>query len=92
MERTHIRERQASGTAAAKAIGKRWGGRKSGTGIKADLDRVLELRGRDLTNREIGQALNISERTVIHANKHGNEADNSLIAGSNHVTSDSQSW
>ena len=30
MERTHIRERQAAGIAAARARGRRWGGRKKG--------------------------------------------------------------
>ena len=42
MERTRIRERQAAGIAAARANGKRWGGRKSGAGLKADPDRVAE--------------------------------------------------
>ena len=65
MERTRIRERQAAGIAAAKASGKRWGGRKPGTGRKADPKRVLALRRRGLTNGEIATALGISTRTVI---------------------------
>ena len=65
MERTHIRERQASGIAAAKAAGKRWGGRRTGTGYKADPKRVLELLRTGLTNREVAAAMNISIRTVI---------------------------
>ena len=65
MERTRIRERQAAGIAAAKANGKRWGGRKRGTGLKADPARVAELRTRGLNNREIATALGISTRTVI---------------------------
>ena len=65
MERTRIRERQAAGIAAARANGKRWGGRKRGTGLKADPKRVQELRTRGLTNREIATALGISTRTVI---------------------------
>ena len=65
MERTRIRERQAAGIAAAKAAGKKWGGRKSGTGLKTDPKRVLALRRRGLTNREVAAALNISTRTVI---------------------------
>ena len=65
MERTRIRERQAAGIAAARANGKRWGGRKPGTGLKADPKRVRALRTRGLTNREIATALGISTRTVI---------------------------
>ena len=65
MERTRIRERQAAGIAAARANGKRWGGRKQGTGLKADPVRVRELRTRGLTNREIATALGVSTRTVI---------------------------
>ena len=66
LERTRIRERQASGIVAAKANGVRWGGSTPGTRTKADPKRVLALRGRGLSNREIVQALSISERTVIH--------------------------
>jgi DNA invertase Pin-like site-specific DNA recombinase len=65
MERTRIRERQAAGIAAARADGKRWGGRKCGVGLKADPDRVAELRRRGLSNAEIAAALNISTRTVM---------------------------
>lgn len=65
MDRTRIRERQAAGIAAAKANGKRWDGRKHGTGLKANPVRVQELRTRGLTNREIATALGVSTRTVI---------------------------
>ena len=71
MERTRLRERQAAGIAAAKAAGKKWGGRKPGTGVKAQPERVLELRERGLTNREIASALRVSTRTVIRAAKAG---------------------
>ena len=50
--------------AAAKADGKRWGGRKPGTGLKADPKRVIELRRRGLTIREVAASLDISTRTV----------------------------
>ena len=79
MERTHIRERQASGIAAAKAAGKRWGGRKLGVGLKADSKRVQALRRRGLTNSEIASALGVSTRTVSrrmrseHAVGHGDQ-------------------
>lgn len=69
MERTRIRERQAAGIAAARADGKRWGGRKYGVGLKADPDRVAELRQRGLSNAEIAAALNISTRTVMRCIK-----------------------
>ncbi len=65
MERTRIRERQAAGIAASRANGKRWGGRRPGTGLKADPERVLALRSRGLTNDEVASALNVSTRTVI---------------------------
>jgi DNA invertase Pin-like site-specific DNA recombinase len=65
MERTRIRERQAAGIAASRKKGKRWGGRRPGAGLKADPKRVLALRSRGLTNREVASALNISMRTVI---------------------------
>ena len=65
MERTRIRERQAAGIAASRAKGKRWGGRRLGTGLKAEPKRVLALRSRGLTNREVASALNISTRTVV---------------------------
>ncbi len=65
MERTRIRERQAAGIAASRANGKRWGGRIPGAGLKADPERVLALRTRGLTNREVASALNVSTRTVI---------------------------
>ncbi len=65
MERTRIRDRQAAGIEAARANGKRWGGREPGTGWKADPQRALELRQRGLSNREIAAALRISTRTVI---------------------------
>ncbi len=65
MERTRIRERQAAGIAASRTKGKRWGGRRPGTGLKADPKRVLALRSRGLTNDEVASALNISTRTVI---------------------------
>ena len=71
MERTRIRERQAAGIAAARASGKRWGGRQPGTGRKADPDRIQSLRSRGLTNAEIASALGVSTRTVIRlANQH----------------------
>ena len=65
MERTRIRERQAAGIAAARANGKRWGGRKTGTGLKADPSRVMVLRRQGLANHEIAAALGVSTRTVI---------------------------
>ena len=64
LERGHLRDRQAAGIAAARANGQRWGGRKPGTGRKADPRRVLELRRRGLSNREVAQALGVSVRTV----------------------------
>ncbi len=70
MERTRIRERQAAGIAASQAKGKRWGGRRPGTGLKADPKRVLALRSRGLTNREVASALNVSTRTVIRMARH----------------------
>ena len=69
MERTSIRERQAAGIAAARAAGKRWGGRKRGTGLKADPSRVRELRTRGLTNREIAKSLDVSTRTIVRLAK-----------------------
>ncbi len=71
MERTRIRERQAAGIAAAKASGKRWGGRKPGTGFKADPDRVHQLRRSGLTTREVAAALKVSVRTVIRLARRG---------------------
>jgi DNA invertase Pin-like site-specific DNA recombinase len=68
MERTRIRERQAAGIAAARAAGKRWGGRKPGSG-KVDAKRVHELRGRGLKNTEIAAALGVSVRSVTRAAK-----------------------
>ena len=64
MERSRLRERQAAGIAAAKADGRTWGGRKPGTGLSADPKRVIELRRRGLTIREVAAALGISTRTV----------------------------
>ena len=58
-------ERHASGIAGAKANGKRWGGRKNGMGLKADPNRVLELRAQGLTNHEVAAVPNVSTRTVI---------------------------
>jgi len=72
MVRTSIRERQASGIAAARAIGKRWGGRKSGTGIKVDPQRIIELKRSGLTNGEVAAALSVSTRTLIRATKRAN--------------------
>ena len=57
MERSRLRDRQAAGIAAAKAAGQRWGGRKPGTGRKVDPARVVELRRRGLSNREVAQTL-----------------------------------
>ncbi len=71
MERTRIRERQAAGIAAARASGKRWGGRSRGTGLKADPTRVRELRDRGLTISEVASALQISVRTVNRLGKRG---------------------
>ncbi len=71
MERTRIRDRQAAGIEAARADGKRWGGRKRGVGLKADPDRIAELRRRGLSNGEIANALSISTRTVIRMVKWG---------------------
>ena len=64
MERSRLRDRQAAGIAAAKANGLRWGGRRPGVGCKANPDRVLELRARGLSNREVAKALGCSVRTV----------------------------
>jgi len=69
MERSRLRERQAAGIAAARTSGKRWGGRKSGVGLRSDPSRILELRGRGLTNGEIAAALNVSTRTVMRVAK-----------------------
>ncbi len=65
MERTRIKERQEAGITAAKASGKRWGGSRSGIGLKADPQRVADLRRQGLTNGEIGSALGVSTRTVL---------------------------
>ena len=65
MERTRIRERQAAGIAAAQAAGKRWGGRRPGTGLKAAPERALMLRKRGLSNGEVAAALNLSTRTAV---------------------------
>ena len=68
MEREAIRERQAAGIAAWRENldreGKKHpGGRPRGR-YKVDPKRVAELRGRGLTYREIGSALDISIPTV----------------------------
>ena len=64
MERSRIKDRQAAGITAAKANGKRWGGRRPGNGLKADPSRVLALRARGLSNAEIASVMAISTRTV----------------------------
>jgi DNA invertase Pin-like site-specific DNA recombinase len=63
MEREAIRERQAAGIAAAKAKGKRWGGRKAGT-HKIDPRRVRELANKGLRQIDIARALGVHRRTV----------------------------
>jgi DNA invertase Pin-like site-specific DNA recombinase len=63
MEREAIRDRQAAGIAAARAKGKRWGGRRRGS-YKADPTRVAELADKGLRPSEIATALGVSERTV----------------------------
>jgi DNA invertase Pin-like site-specific DNA recombinase len=64
MERTRIRDRQATGIKAAREAGKRWGGRKPGQGKKTTSGRVMALRAKGLKNAEIALALGISTRTV----------------------------
>ena len=64
MERTRIKERQAAGIAAAKANGAQWGGSRPGSGVKADPQRVANLRRQGLTNGEVAAALSVSTRTV----------------------------
>ncbi len=65
MERTRIRERQAAGIQAARASGKRWGGRRPGVGRKTDPKRAHQLCQRGLTHGEIAAALAVSRRTVV---------------------------
>jgi DNA invertase Pin-like site-specific DNA recombinase len=62
IELEYRRERQTAGIAVAKSRGV-YTGRKKGT-RKAEPRRAHELRSRGLTNKEIANALNISERTV----------------------------
>ena len=59
------RDRSRKGSNDGRMEGRNEGMDGRRTGVKANVDRVLELLGRGLTNREIGQALNISVRTVI---------------------------
>jgi DNA invertase Pin-like site-specific DNA recombinase len=63
MEYQHIRERQASGIAVAKARGV-YVGRKKGT-TKAIPERAQELRDKGLSIAEIAAALKVSQRTVL---------------------------
>ena len=63
MERNRIRERQAAGIAAAKANGKRWGGRKRGS-FKVDPAKVRELAGKGLNQTDIARALGCHRRTI----------------------------
>ena len=64
-ERSLIRERIISGLASAKARGKHLGRVKgSGTTIKKNTKRVLELREAKLSIREIAASLNIGTQTV----------------------------
>jgi len=63
MERNRIRERQAAGIAAAKANGKRWGGRKRGS-FKVDPVRVRQLADKGLNQTDIARALGVHRRTV----------------------------
>ena len=69
MERSTLKDRQAAGIAAAQANGKRWGGRKPGSGTKADPARVRQLRGKGLSHDEIAATLKVSVRTVFRALK-----------------------
>ena len=62
MELQHIRERQAAGIKAAKDKGV-YTGRKRGT-TKAKPERAQELHAQGLKQKEIANALNISESTV----------------------------
>ena len=63
MERNRIRERQAAGIAAARANGKRWGGRKRGT-FKIDPAKVQRLADKGLNYTDIARALGVHRRTV----------------------------
>ncbi len=81
MERSRLRERQAAGIAAAQAAGRKWGGRKPGTGLSADPQRVIELRRRGLTIREVAAALGISTRTVSRMVKRADSQKTHLEPG-----------
>ena len=70
MEREHIRERQATGIAAAKARGKRWGGRKPGS-RKVDPRKVREVAERGLRQIDIARALGIHRHTVARVLNEG---------------------
>jgi len=62
IERQHIKERQAAGIKAAKHKGV-YTGRKAGT-TKGKPERAKQLKAQGLKIEEIGQALDVSKRTV----------------------------
>jgi DNA invertase Pin-like site-specific DNA recombinase len=65
---TEVRhERQLAGIAAAKALGKRWGGRKRGTRIKVTPEReraIREMTTAGKTISEISRVLGLTRQTV----------------------------
>jgi DNA invertase Pin-like site-specific DNA recombinase len=66
-ERKRIKERQRAGIQAAKAKGKRWGGRKPGTFIKrsAELDTLVrKLKVEKTPVTQIARLTNLSRETV----------------------------
>jgi hypothetical protein len=55
--------RRAAGIAAARAAGKRWGGRRPGS-FKVAPERIRQLADKGLRRAEIAKALGVSTRTV----------------------------
>ena len=65
MEREAIRERQAAGIAAARANGRRWGGRKPGSTV-IDYGRAAKLHAKGLRMSEIATALGCSRQSLYN--------------------------
>jgi DNA invertase Pin-like site-specific DNA recombinase len=64
------RERQRAGIAAAKAAGKRWGGRKAGTRITLTVEKEMmakKLKAEGQTVASIARNLGIARKTVYEA-------------------------